>query len=166
MTGSATPTDRFETPKKLHYSQTLSSVKEPLRLFETPKKLHYSQTRFAALKRTPRFETPKKLHYSQTSNSDQHLKSGLRIREIQEFYRGSQYQSYYTTNSRRFQLKLAKICINCRSFRVPPDWLYHIVQSDRDRSGSAKLPSLCQAPTRIPIAFGFFRKQYQPIRFP
>ena len=56
----------FETPTKLHYSQTLeSSAAQPFS-FETPTKLHYSQTLQPAGSRHPPFETPTKLHYSQT----------------------------------------------------------------------------------------------------
>ena len=35
-------------------------------MFETPIKLHYSQTRADAGRNLARFETPIKLHYSQT----------------------------------------------------------------------------------------------------
>ena len=68
----------FETPKKLHYSQTLMSLWKLRRKFETPKKLHYSQTADVRRRLERRFETPKKLHYSQTRDLVSRTGNGLR----------------------------------------------------------------------------------------
>ena len=56
----------FETPMKLHYSQTAIVSSCCVKAFETPMKLHYSQTFNFSGKGNRRFETPMKLHYSQT----------------------------------------------------------------------------------------------------
>ena len=62
----------FETPIKLHYSQTQYGSRHPENTFETPIKLHYSQTRLKQLTGLAAFETPIKLHYSQTGGIEQH----------------------------------------------------------------------------------------------
>ena len=56
----------FETPIKLHYSQTKCTFGGAEESFETPIKLHYSQTHVSCNAARIRFETPIKSHYSQT----------------------------------------------------------------------------------------------------
>ena len=57
---------QFETPMKLHCSQTGWRDWRRCCPFETPMKLHCSQTRQKRCDRHTRFETPMKLHCSQT----------------------------------------------------------------------------------------------------
>ncbi len=58
----------FETPMKLHYSQTERMSNKSDEKFETPMKLHYSQTALVSYTYNRGFETPMKLHYSQTTD--------------------------------------------------------------------------------------------------
>ena len=60
---------QFESPIKLHYSQTGEIKAVCTHWFESPIKLHYSQTSQDTFKSTVKFESPIKLHYSQTDLS-------------------------------------------------------------------------------------------------
>ena len=59
----------FETPMRLHYSQTLVFRGPELLPFETPMRLHYSQTAKGGITVFRQFETPMRLHYSQTMST-------------------------------------------------------------------------------------------------
>ena len=58
---------KFDSPMKLHYSQTVPSIKKDKTWFDFPMKLHYSQTEVWTKKRGEVFDSPMKLHYSQTA---------------------------------------------------------------------------------------------------
>ena len=68
---------QFESPIKLHYSQTFVAYCQYDDVFESPIKLHYSQTYFDDEEDWNKFESPIKLHYSQTMVSCTSSTSGL-----------------------------------------------------------------------------------------
>ena len=57
---------QFDSPMKLHYSQTSTTASSANILFDSPMKLHYSQTFPSHIRRCGKFDSPMKLHYSQT----------------------------------------------------------------------------------------------------